>query len=73
MTIQGTLRLSFTSKCQLSPERGVLDLESEVMRVLGSIPTWGNIFTGFFHVVKPLLPILALLPFLCISKKLLME
>ena len=26
------------SKCQLSPEKGVLDLELEVMRGLGSIP-----------------------------------
>ena len=29
--------------CQVSPERIVLDLESEVMRGLGSIPTGGNI------------------------------
>ena len=29
--------------CQVSPERIVLDLESEVMRGLGSIPTRGNI------------------------------
>ena len=42
--------------------RIVLDLESEVMS-LGSIPTRGNILSlGFFHVVKPLMPILALLP-----------
>ena len=31
-------------------------------------PFWTNLLC--FHVVKPLLPILALLPFLCISKKL---
>ena len=29
---------------QLSPERIVLDLESEVMRVLGSIPTGGKFY-----------------------------
>ena len=41
----------------------MLDLESEAMRGLGSIPTGGNIFSlDFFHVVKPLLSILALLP-----------
>ena len=34
--------LSLTSKCQVSLERIVLDLESEVMRGLGSIPTGGN-------------------------------
>ena len=51
--------------------RRVLDLESEVMRGLGSIPTGVTFFTGFFcfHIVNPLLSILALLPFLCISKK----
>ena len=37
-----------------------------IMRGPGSIPTAGNIFFCF-HVVNPLLPILALLPFLCIS------
>ena len=42
------LNLSLTSKCQLSPERIVLDLESEVMRGLSSIPAWGNIFHCFF-------------------------
>ena len=48
----------------------MLDLESEAMRGLGSIPTGGNIFHWIFcfHVVKSLMPILALLPFLCISK-----
>ena len=31
----------------------MLDLESEAMRGLGSIPTGGNIFSlDFFHVVK---------------------
>ena len=31
--------------CQFSVERIVLDLESEVMRGLGSIPTGGNILS----------------------------
>ena len=49
--------------CQVSVERIVLDFESEVMRGLSSIPTGGNILSlDFFHVVKPLIPILALLP-----------
>ena len=36
----------------------VLDLESEVMRGLGSIPTGGNIchWIFCFHIVKPLQP-----------------
>ena len=52
-----------SSTCQVSVERIVLDLESEVMRGLSSIPTGGNILSlDFFHVVKPLIPILALLP-----------
>ena len=33
-----------SSTCQVSVEMGVLDLESEVMRGLGSIPIGGNIF-----------------------------
>ena len=33
-----------SSTCQFSPERRVLDLESEVTRGPGSIPIWGNIF-----------------------------
>ena len=33
-----------SNTCQISPERVVLDLESEVMRGLVSIPTRGNIF-----------------------------
>ena len=38
----------------------MLDLESEDMRGLGSIPTGGNILPlDFFHIVKPLMPILA--------------
>ena len=41
----------------------MFDLESEVMRGPGSIPTLGNILSlDFFHVVEPLMPILALLP-----------
>ena len=49
-----------SSTCQVSVERMVLDLESEVMRGPGSITTGGN---------KTLLPLVALLPFLCILKK----
>ena len=37
----------------------MLDLESEVMRGLGSIPTGGNnLPLHLFHVIKPLMPIL---------------
>ena len=47
-----------SSTCQVSVERIVLDLESEVLRGLGSIPTGGNILSqDFFHVVKPLMKI----------------
>ena len=54
-----------SSTCQVSVERIVLDLESEVMRGPGSIPTGSNILSlDFFHVVKPLKPILVLLPIL---------
>ena len=39
------------------------------MRGPGSIPTGGNILSlDFFHVVKPLMPILALLPILSICE-----
>ena len=61
-----------SSTCQVSPERIVLDLESEVMRGPGSILPGGNIFSldfFCFHVVKPLMPILALLPTFLITKK----
>ena len=34
-----------SSTCQVSVERSVLDLESEAMRGLGSIPTGGNILS----------------------------
>ena len=37
-----------SSTCQVSPERILLDLESEVMRGPGSIPTGGNIFHWTF-------------------------
>ena len=58
-----------SSTCQVSIERRVLDLESEVMRGLGSIPTGGNIFHQiFFHIVKPPMPILALLPMLFVCE-----
>ena len=38
--------------CQISPERIVLDLESEVIRGASSIPTGGKIVHIFFQVVK---------------------
>ena len=52
-----------SSTCQVSIERIVLDLESEVMRGLGSIPNVGNIFHWIFLFShsRPLIPILALL------------
>ena len=34
-----------SSTCLISSERRVLDLESEIMRGLGSIPTVGNILS----------------------------
>ena len=37
-----------SSTCQVSPERRVLDLGSEVMRGPSSIPTGGNIFQRMF-------------------------
>ena len=59
-----------SSTLQVSVGRIVLDLGSKVMRGLDSIPTGVyNFHWIFFHIVKPLLPILALLPFLCILKK----
>ena len=43
----------------------MLDLESEAMRGLGSIPTGCNILSlDIFHVVIALMPILPLLPIL---------
>ena len=55
---------------QVSVERIVLDLESEAIRGLGSIPTGGNILAlDFFHIVKLLMPIFALLPILSICEK----
>ena len=40
------------------------------MRDLGSILTRGNFLSSdFFHVVKPPMPILALLPVLCVCEK----
>ena len=65
------ISLSLTSKCKVSPERRVLDLESEIMRGPGSIPLGVSFSLDFFHVVKPLLPILALLLSLCISENIL--
>ena len=58
------------STCQVTVERIVLDLESEVMRGPGSIPTGGNILSmDLFHVVRPRMPILKLLPILSICEK----
>ena len=59
-----------SSTCQVSLQRIVLDLESEVMRGPGSIITGGNIlyWTFCFHVEKPLMPILAVLPMLCVCE-----
>ena len=59
-----------SSTCQVSVERIVLDLESEVMKGLGSIPTRGNILSlDFFHIVKPPMPMLTLLPILRVWEK----
>ena len=59
-----------SSTCPVSVGRIVLDLESEVMRGPGSIPTGGNILSlDFIHVVKPLMPILPLLSILSICGK----
>ena len=54
-----------SSTYQVSLERIVFDMESEVMRGPGTLPKRGNIFHWIFfcfHIVKPLMPILALLP-----------
>ena len=54
-----------SSKFPVSPERRVLDLESEVIVGPGSIPTGDNSLAldcFCFHVVKSLMPILVLLP-----------
>ena len=51
-----------SSTCQVSVERSMLDLESEVQWFN---TYWGNILLlefFCFHIVKPLMPILALLP-----------
>ena len=56
-----------SSTCQVSVESIVLDLESEIMKGPGSIPTGNNILSqDFFHIVKPPMSILALLPLLCV-------
>ena len=48
-----------SSTCPVSVESMVLNLESEVRRGPGSIPTGGNILSlDFYHVVKPLMSIL---------------
>ena len=52
----------------------MLDLESEAMRGLGSVPTGGNnLSLDFFHIVKPLMPILALFQFCLFVKNLIGE
>ena len=49
----------------------MLDLESEAKRGPGSIPTGDNSLSlDVFYIVKPLMPILALLPILSICEKL---
>ena len=58
-----------SSTCQVSIERRVLDLESEAMKGLGSIPIESNIFSldfFCFHAVKTKMAILA---FLCVCEK----
>ena len=56
-----------SSTCQVSEEIIVLDLESEVMRGPGSIPTGSNILSlDFFHIVKSSMPTL---PMLCVCEK----
>ena len=58
-----------SSTCQVSVEKIVLDLESEAMRGMGSIPTGGNILSlefFCFHVVKTKMPQFA---FLCVCEK----
>ena len=51
-----------SSACQVSVERIMLDLESEVMRGPGSIPSGVNILSlDFFHIVKPLMALLPIL------------
>ena len=63
-----TLSLSLTSKCQVSLERRVLDLESEAMRGPCSILTVGNILSldfFCFYTVKTKMSILA---FLCVCE-----
>ena len=62
-----------SSICLTSSERSVSDSESQVMGGLRSMATSGNILSLFFfsfHVVKPLMPIFALLPMLCVCEKL---
>ena len=45
-----------SSKCQVSVERVVLDLESEAMRGLGSIPTGVTFFLSFITQIYTILP-----------------
>ena len=48
MVLEQKFKDPLSSTCQVSPERIVLDLESEVMRGPDSIPTGGNIFHWIF-------------------------
>ena len=45
-----------SSECQVSVERIVLDLESEVVRCLGSIPTGGGGYIRFITQIYIILP-----------------
>ena len=63
------LELESIDTCQFSVQKIVLDLESEAMRGLGSIPTMGNILSleyFCFHVVKTKMSPFA---FLCVCEK----
>ena len=65
----GAESFSLTRKCQVSTERIVLDLESEVQ---GFSTHWEQYFvtgTFSFQAVKHLMLILALLSMLCVCKK----
>ena len=60
-----------SSTCQVSVERIVLDLESEVVRGRVLFPLGVTFcYWIFFHIVKPQMSILPLLPILSICEKL---
>ena len=61
-----------SSTHEISSERRVLDLESEAEQRSGFNPHWRYHFVAgffFFHVVKPLMPVLALLALCCVFVK----